>query len=88
MAGEPQHSLLPHDAAPPAAAFDVVYVPEETLFVQQARARGLRTVTGTAMFVAQAAATFERWFGFAPKPVSGRILIARRSRVDSVSAGD
>jgi shikimate dehydrogenase len=67
MAGEPQRSLLPHDAAPPAAAFDVVYVPEETPFILEARARGLRTVTGTAMFLAQAAATFERWFGFAPK---------------------
>jgi shikimate dehydrogenase len=67
MVGEPQLSLLPRDAAPPAAAFDVVYVPEATPFILEARARGLRTVTGTAMFVAQAAATFERWFGFAPK---------------------
>ena len=50
-----------------AAAFDVVYVPELTPFIAEARARGLRTVTGNAMFLAQAAATFERWFGFAPK---------------------
>jgi len=70
MAGEPQRSLLPQDAAAPAAAFDVVYVPEETPFILEARARGLRTVTGAAMFLAQAAATFERWFGFAPKGLS------------------
>lgn len=67
MSGQPQRSLLPPDAAPPAAAFDLVYVPEQTPFIIEARARGLRTVTGRAMFVAQAAATFERWFGFAPK---------------------
>ncbi len=67
MQGQPQHSLLPHDAPRGAAAFDLVYVPEETPFLIDARARGLRTVPGTAMFLAQAAATFEKWFGFAPK---------------------
>lgn len=67
MTGQLQRSLLPPDAAPPAAAFDLVYTPEATPFILEARARGLRTVTGGAMFAAQAAATFERWFGFAPK---------------------
>ena len=67
MEGQPQHSVLPPDAPRGAAAFDLVYVPENTPFLIDARARGLRTVTGTAMFVAQAAATFERWFGFAPQ---------------------
>jgi shikimate dehydrogenase len=66
MEGQPQLSLLPANAPPGAAAFDLVYVPEDTPFLIDARARGLRTVTGTAMFVAQAAATFERWFGFVP----------------------
>ncbi len=66
MAGQPQRSLLPLDAPPGAAAFDLVYVPERTPFLIDAHARGLRTVPGTAMFLAQAAATFERWFGFAP----------------------
>ncbi|MDB5027297.1 MAG: shikimate dehydrogenase, partial [Candidatus Eremiobacteraeota bacterium] len=68
MQGQPpQGSLLPLDAPRGAAAFDLVYVPEETPFLIDARARGLRTVPGTAMFLAQAAATFERWFGFTPK---------------------
>ena len=66
MVGQEQRSLLPADAPAGAAAFDLVYTPEQTPFLIDARARGLRTVTGTAMFLAQAAATFERWFGFAP----------------------
>jgi shikimate dehydrogenase len=57
---------LPADAPPRATAFDLVYVPEQTPFLVDANARGLRTVPGTAMFLAQAAATFERWFGFTP----------------------
>jgi shikimate dehydrogenase len=68
MQGQPQHSMLPPDAPRDATAFDLVYVPEDTPFLIDARARGMRTVTGTAMFLAQAAATFERWFGFAPAP--------------------
>ena len=66
MQGQAQHSLLPADAPRGRGAFDLVYMPEDTPFLADARARGMRTVTGTAMFVAQAAATFERWFGFAP----------------------
>jgi shikimate dehydrogenase len=67
MQGQPQHSLLPADAPRGAAAFDLVYTPEETPFLIDARARGLRTVPGTAMFLAQAAATFNLWFGVAPR---------------------
>lgn len=66
MQGQPQISLLPPGAPRGAAAFDLVYTPEETPFLIDARARGLRTVPGTAMFLAQAAATFERWFGIVP----------------------
>ena len=66
MQGQAQHSLLPHDAPRGAAAFDLVYVPEDTPFLVDARARGLRTVPGTAMFLAQAVATFEKWFGVVP----------------------
>jgi len=66
MVGQEQRSLLPRNAPAGAAAFDLVYTPEDTPFLRDARARGLRAVPGTAMFLAQAAATFERWFGFAP----------------------
>ncbi|BDE07852.1 shikimate dehydrogenase (NADP(+)) [Vulcanimicrobium alpinum] len=67
MDGGPQHSLLPADAPGNATAFDLIYTPERTPFLNDASARGMRTVTGTAMFLAQGAATFARWFGFAPK---------------------
>lgn len=69
MTGGPQHSLLPPNAPRGAAAFDLVYTPENTPFLQDARARGMRAVPGTAMFVAQAAATFARWFGIVPEEI-------------------
>jgi len=72
MQGRPQRSLLPLDAPQSAAVFDLVYVPEETPFVLDARARGMRAITGTAMFLAQAAATFEIWFGVRFTPTEMR----------------
>ena len=45
------------------AVFDCVYVPSETPFVHEARARGLRAANGGEMLVAQAAIAFERWTG-------------------------
>ncbi len=45
------------------AIFDCVYVPSETPFVAEARARGLRAANGGEMLVAQAAIAFERWTG-------------------------
>ena len=77
MHGQPQHSLLPADAPRGAAAFDLVYTPEETPFLVNARACGLRTVPGTAMFLAQAAATFERWFGVAPQVATAALRQAQ-----------
>jgi shikimate dehydrogenase len=67
MQGQLQRSLLPANAPRGAVAFDLVYVPEETPFLADARARGMRVVPGTAMFLAQAAATFEKWFGVVPR---------------------
>jgi shikimate dehydrogenase len=69
MTGQPQVSLLPPDAPRRAVAFDLVYVPEETPFLIDARSRGMRVVPGTAMFLAQAAATFRRWFDIVPAEV-------------------
>ncbi len=43
--------------------FDVVYNPEQTLFIKQARAAGCPTVTGVDMFVRQAARQFEMFTG-------------------------
>lgn len=48
------------------AVLDLVYKPEETVFVRSARARGLRAADGLSMLVAQGAAAFTWWFGRHP----------------------
>jgi shikimate dehydrogenase len=44
-------------------AFDVVYNPEETPFLQAARSRGAQTAGGISMLVHQGAASFHLWTG-------------------------
>ncbi len=44
-------------------AFDLVYNPVETKFLQMARAKGLAVITGVEMFVQQGARQFEIWTG-------------------------
>lgn len=46
-----------------AAVYDLVYNPQETALVRDARARGLPAVTGIGMLIEQAALAFERWTG-------------------------
>ncbi len=43
---------------PDMAVFDTVYNPAETLLLKQAKAKGVKTIDGVAMFVNQAAAQF------------------------------
>ncbi|WP_374942888.1 shikimate dehydrogenase family protein [Sphingomonas sp.] len=66
MAGQPPLSLdlspLPDDAV----VYDAVYAPLETPLLAQARGRGLETIDGLEMLVAQAAIGFELFFGQAP----------------------
>ncbi|MBD3678752.1 MAG: NAD(P)-binding domain-containing protein [Rhodobacteraceae bacterium] len=50
----------------PAWAFDAVYFPTETAFVQTARARGLRVITGFSLFKHMAMKSFEAYTGLAP----------------------
>jgi len=47
--------------------FDLVYNPENTLFIKEARAAGCRVVTGVEMFVRQAAIQFRTWHGVEPR---------------------
>ena len=49
-----------------AAVFDLVYRPEETSWVRQAREAGHRAADGEGMLLEQGALSFERWFGQAP----------------------
>jgi shikimate dehydrogenase len=66
MDGFAQKSLLPRDAPRGAWAFDVVYRPERTLFLRQARRQGLRPVGGLDMLIGQALGTYDLWFGSHP----------------------
>jgi 3-dehydroquinate dehydratase/shikimate dehydrogenase len=43
------------------AVFDMVYNPEETLLLREAKRRGCTTVSGLSMFLAQARGQQERW---------------------------
>jgi len=55
-------SLLPSDSM----VVDLVYRPDETAFVREARRRGHRAIDGLVMLVEQAALAFEQWFGVSP----------------------
>lgn len=44
-------------------AYDIVYTPEETRFLREARAAGWEAVNGVPMFVGQAAESFRLWTG-------------------------
>lgn len=81
MAGGPAPGSSPLDAGSlariPAGAvvMDTVYVPRETGLIRAAKGRGLRVVTGDAMFVAQAGRQFEAWTGrAAPAGLFDRLL--------------
>jgi shikimate dehydrogenase len=53
-------------AAPSATAFDMVYQPLDTPFLQAARAAGLRDVDGLTMLIGQARQAFRLFFGAEP----------------------
>lgn len=54
---------------------DTVYTPRMTPMLIDAGARGLRTIDGTAMFIAQAAMQFEAWTGqTAPRALFTRMV--------------
>jgi 3-dehydroquinate dehydratase/shikimate dehydrogenase len=58
--------------------FDLVYTPENTKLVREARTRGCQVVSGVDMFVRQAAVQFERFTGVAP-PVDQMREIMRKA---------
>ena len=79
--------MHPHEDASPApddilrpgmVVFDAVYNPIETKLLREAKARGCTTVSGFDMFVKQAAAQFELWFGRqAPVHVMAKVVRER-----------
>lgn len=52
---------------PGGAVFDMVYTPEPTALLVQARNRGLAAADGLGMLSAQGEAAFTLWFGHAPE---------------------
>jgi shikimate dehydrogenase len=58
--------------APGAVAFDMVYQPLRTEFLDRAADAGLVTVDGLAMLIGQAAPSFEALFGAAPPAIDVR----------------
>jgi shikimate dehydrogenase len=57
-----QLAVLPRSAV----VFDTVYTPAVTPLLVAAQERGLATISGEAMFAAQAATQFEAWTGTPP----------------------
>ena len=64
---------------------DLIYRPFETKLLKTARARGIRTVPGVEMFLAQGIAQWEHWMGGrAPEPAMRRaVLGALRAEEES-----
>lgn len=77
MAPADGHSIVPEPLLTRnQVCLDAVYTPAETAFLQQARAAGAEAVPGTEIFLRQAAAQFEIFFG---RPLPPEILDEWRS---------
>lgn len=60
------------------AVFDIVYSPLETKLLADARAKGLKTVSGVEMFINQAVLQFRQFTGVdAPEEVMRQVVMAR-----------
>ncbi|PRY20691.1 shikimate dehydrogenase [Aliiruegeria haliotis] len=66
MAGKPEFNVSLRQLEADAVVNDLVYVPLETPFLQEAAAKGCRVVDGLGMLLHQGAPGFERWFGVRP----------------------
>ncbi len=69
-------------AMPGVLAVDIVYKPEETAFIKNARAHGLRTLGGLPMLIYQGGLAFELWTGI-PAPIEVMFDAARRRLKDA-----
>lgn len=72
-------SLVPAKLFRPGqTVFDIVYTPLETKLLADARARGLKVVSGVEMFINQAVLQFERFTGAnAPAEVMRQVVMER-----------
>jgi shikimate dehydrogenase len=87
MQGTGMESEAPVDVdriSPEAFVYDLVYIPAETEFVRQARARRMKAANGLGMLIQQGAAAFRLWTGQAPS-VAVMERAARRALGQDVS---
>jgi len=61
MKGFPKQTYLPKKLTPGSFAFDLIYRPGVTSFIQEAAERGLKTLNGLDMLCWQALFTWEIW---------------------------
>jgi len=54
--------------------YDLIYNPEETNFLRNARLRGNKTINGKMMFLNQALASFERWTGISTERIDNEVI--------------
>ena len=71
-------SPMPAHALVGATVYDLVYNPEETRLLKEAKKAGCRTIGGLEMLVAQAQAQFRWWTGMDPDPEVMRSAAARK----------
>jgi shikimate dehydrogenase len=66
MAGEAPLDISLAELPEGALVCDIVYIPQETALLRQARLRGNPTVNGLGMLLHQARPAFRAWFGLMP----------------------
>lgn len=66
MRGKPELDISLDDASDDAWVYDLVYNPIETKLLKTAEARGLNTIGGLDMLIAQARPSFKAFFGIMP----------------------
>ena len=72
-----RNSLIPAELfRPEQVVFDIVYTPLETRLLAEAKARGLKVISGVDMFINQAVLQFEHFMGVdAPVEVMRRVVM-------------
>lgn len=67
---------------------DMIYRPMLTPFLKLAKRRGIETVSGAEMFIAQGIAQWEIWMGErAPEDLMRRVVLAALQREEQRPAG-
>jgi shikimate dehydrogenase len=86
---DPEAGQSPLPAAqlePGQTVYDIIYNPEETVLLREAKARGCRTIGGLGMLVHQGLASFELWTGRNPGSAAFYAGIRRQRELRAGSA--